>query len=119
MTPMALVFRAGIAVMSLATGDDALALSRRDILGAWCGTASRYDFTTKTLKVRRYADNGLSNFKIVGFEFSDTVVNVMWRKADGKETWTRFGEFSADGGIMTQLPEEQYQNMPRREFRRC
>src|SRR6185312_17460022 len=79
------------------TASDAPALTQYVILGKWCGQASRYEFTPKRMKVHRYKDNVKATFVVLRYEFFDNIVKVIWRNYAGDETFTRFGNFDAEG----------------------
>ena len=97
----------------------AQALTQFVIQGKWCSPTLRYEFSPKRMRVHRLNDGVKANFVVLRYEFFDNTVKVIWRKHSGDETWTRFGNFDAEGRVMTQLPEAEFANMPRRQFRRC
>ncbi len=93
----------------------AVALRDTDILGKWCGTESDYHITRTSMTVTRASDNAQLVFDILKFEAREGSLLVQWR-LQGRVGGTEFGEFSADGLKMAQLPNAKG---PRREFRRC
>jgi hypothetical protein len=95
----------------------ALALTDRDILGKWCGSATNYDIGRNRLTVTWRSDKERKKFVVDRFEFTDTGVIMYWRRsADDKLLSTQFGEFSPNRRMMIQIRNEAG---PRREFRRC
>ena len=94
---------------------NAVALSEADIIGNWCGTESNYAINRTSMIVIRNSDNARLAFDVLKIENRTATLLVQWR-LQGRVGGTEFGEFSADGLKMVQLPNARG---PRREFRRC
>ncbi len=94
----------------------ASALSYRDIAGKWCGNAADYTFTRERLIVQFHDGRRTRRFRITDYKYEDDSIRVEWIDGDREEVHTDFGEFSATGNRMAQIPNERG---PRRPFRRC
>jgi hypothetical protein len=94
----------------------ALALTFEDISGKWCGSVLTYTFAPGTLTVSVTAESTPRKYKIIDYQYADTVITVSWVRDDQMTVFTKFSEFSADDRLMVQL---QNAAGPRREFRRC
>ncbi len=110
-----LIFGLTSATVAAWAGPDAMALGFGDISGKWCGGAGSYIFKPRTLTVIFSADKSRREFKIDGYEYTDSEVSINWRR-DKEALFTKFGEFSADRRAMAQIQNDVG---PRREFRRC
>ncbi len=106
---------AAIAIATWCASGEASALSYADILGNWCSTTARLEFSRDAMGVYIFSDKSHLSRKISTYEFSDTIVTVRWY-LDDKLTSSTFGEFSADGRIMFLQPGA---DVPRRQYRRC
>jgi hypothetical protein len=100
--------------MWCATGD-ASALGYDDILGNWCSSTARLEFSRETMGVYLFADKSKMNRKVSAYEFSDSIVTVRWY-FDDELTSSTFGEFSANGTTMFLQPGK---DIPHREYHRC
>lgn len=95
----------------------AAALEYKNIAGKWCTRGGSEQFDRKNLIAMPSGTNARRIYPIVRFDFSAKKVTVEWKDTKKNETYTTdFGEFSADGRRMVQLPNERG---PRREFHRC
>ena len=113
---MTFIRNAILAVILLAgsTGG-AYALAFKDIAGKWCGEATDYTFNRETLVVDFSNGSPPRKFKVTSYEYIGDTVKMHWINK-GKETFTDFSEFSADGRRMTQQKNEAG---PCRPFQRC
>jgi hypothetical protein len=101
---------------TLCVGTPTGAVDYPDILSSWCSTTSKYTFTRKRFAIFIFGSRGEGSFKIVGYRFKPTEVDVGWYNPQVGERHVVFGEFSQDGKTMFQLPDG---DAPRKEFKRC
>jgi hypothetical protein len=106
---------AAMAISTWCATGDASALGYDDILGNWCSTTARLEFSRDTMGVFLFADKSKVNRKISTYEFSGSIVTVRWY-LDNEETSSTFGEFSPNGATMFLQPGK---DIPHREYRRC
>lgn len=105
-----------IAVIALGC-DNAAAAEFKDISGKWCTSGGSEQFGRQNLIAIPAGAGERRVYPIERYDFGATQVTVHWRDTKKGETYTTdFGEFSADGRGMVQLPNEKG---PRREFHRC
>ena len=91
------------------------AISYDDILGNWCSTTARLEFSRDTMGVFLFSDRSHLSRPISNYEFHDNYVVVHW-ELDGKQTSSTFGEFTSDGRNMFLQPGD---DVPRRQYHRC
>ncbi len=87
-----------------------------DILGSWCSVTSKYIFTRESFGIFVFATKGEGTFRIVGYQFSPSEVDVGWFNPQAGERHAVFGEFAKDGKTMFQ---QERGAAPHKEFRRC
>jgi hypothetical protein len=104
---------AATAIAMWCAAGDASALDYGDILGNWCSTTARLEFSRDTMGVFVFANKSHLSRKISKYEFSDTSVTVRWYLGDDL-TSSSFGEFN--GATMFLQPGG---DVPRREYHRC
>jgi hypothetical protein len=91
------------------------AIGYDDMLGNWCSTTARLEFSRDTMGVFLFSDRSHLSRPISAYEFHDNYVVVRWY-LDGKLTSSTFGEFTSNGRTMFLQPGD---DVPRRQYNRC
>ena len=103
------------AIATWCAAGTAYAIDYGDILGNWCSTTARLEFSRDTMGVFLFSDRSHLSRPISNYEFKDNYVVVHWY-LDGKLTSSTFGEFTSDGRTMFLQPGD---DVPRRQYKRC
>jgi hypothetical protein len=111
-----LAFVSVLTAIGVFTCADATAVTFEDIAGKWCTTGGSEQFDRKNLIAIPSSSHERRVYPIVRYDFTDTMVTVVWKTKDNENVSTDFAEFSADNRRMVQLKNDAG---PRREFRRC
>src|SRR5262249_28047144 len=94
---------ASLIALAVCTAPSSWALSFSDIAGQWCNSEDTVVFglnsITTTMK-----DGSTDIAVIEDWDFRNGTARVIWHKEDGWRWGTDYGEFSADGQRMVQLP---------------
>jgi hypothetical protein len=107
---------ATVAAVAALPSTRADALAFKDIAGKWCTAGGTEQFDRENLIAIPSSNGERRVHPIVSYDFKESTITVIWKDNQGKTVETSFGEFSANGRQMVQLPTEAG---PRREFRRC
>lgn len=103
------------AALSAGFAGEAAALTLKNIAGKWCGLTTNYVFTSNSLSVAFHDGSPTRKFKVTRYEYLGTTVKMHWVN-NGKDLFTDFSDFGADGRTMVQQKNDAG---PRRPFKRC
>ena len=121
---LAIAYFATALLAASSAGEAAAKLAFSNIQGSWCGTQSKYVFTTGTLSVTHFTGGFTKVLRVDRYDYADSMITLYYLAQDPehggtpgtKTVWVAFGEFSANGKTMVQLANK---NGPRRPFHRC